>query len=54
MECFVKILNSKKLLTIFTQQSILDVWQGSKYVSVICYSSLGETEDVNKIDSVTM
>ena len=29
------MLNSFQLLTIFTKSSILDVWQGSEYPSVI-------------------
>ena len=36
MEQFVKIVNGIKLLTVFTKSSILDVWMGSKYTSVIC------------------
>ena len=35
MECFVKIVNSYRSLTISTKCSILDVWQGSKYASVL-------------------
>ena len=33
IELFVKIVKSKKLLTIFVKTSILDVWQGSEYAS---------------------
>ena len=36
------------------QHSILDVWQGSEYVSVICYSLFGKIGDTNKIDSVAV
>ena len=34
MELYVKIVNDIKLLTIFTESSILDFWMGSKYTSV--------------------
>ena len=34
MEPFVKIVNSIKLLIIFTKGFILDVWLGSKYTPV--------------------
>ena len=54
MECFAKMVNGKKSLTIFLKQSILDVQQGSEYTSAIYYSLLGKTEDPNNIDSVTM
>ena len=37
MDCFVKIVNGLNLLTFFVRHSILDVWQGSKYTSVIYY-----------------
>ena len=30
---FGKIVNSLKLLTIFTKRSILDIWQASEYAS---------------------
>ena len=33
---------------------MLDDWLNTKYASVICYSLFGETEDANKIDSVTI
>ena len=36
------------------KHSILDVWQGSEYASVICYSLFGKTEDGNKTDSAAM
>ena len=42
MESFAKIVNGENLLTIFIEHSILDVWQNSKYVSVI-YHSMFET-----------
>ena len=35
MEQFVKIVHGIKLLTVFTKSSLLDVWMGSKYTSVI-------------------
>ena len=41
MACFVKI-------------AILDIWQSSKYASVIDYLLLGKIEHANKIDSVAM
>ena len=37
MDCFVKIVNGLNLLTFFVRHSTLDVWQGSKYTSVIYY-----------------
>ena len=33
MDCFSKILNGWKLLFIIAKRSILDVWQGSEYIS---------------------
>ena len=42
MEGFVKIVDSWKLLTIFVELSILDVWQRSKYAYVWrlkCYAN---------------
>ena len=33
MECFEKIVNTFHQLTILAKRSILDVWQGLKYVS---------------------
>ena len=54
MEYFAKIVDGIKLLTFFVKHSILDIWQGSDYASVISYSLFGKTEDVNKNDSVTM
>ena len=32
MELFVKIVNGLKLLAIFGESTILDIWQGSEYV----------------------
>ena len=32
----------------------LDVWEGSEYASVICYSLFGKIEDANKLDSVAV
>ena len=40
------------MLTIFRKHTILDVWQDSEYISVICYSLFGKIEDTNAIDSV--
>ena len=40
------------MLTFFAKHSNLDVRQGSKYASVICYSLFGKTDDANKIISV--
>ena len=37
IDCFVKIVNGLNLLNFFVRHSILDVWQGSKYTSVIYY-----------------
>ena len=34
MKAFLKIVNVFQSLTIFAKSSILDVWQGSEYVSV--------------------
>ena len=35
MKRFAKIVNNWKPLTFFAKRSILDVWQGSEYTSVI-------------------
>ena len=35
MELFAKIVSGFRPLTVFTKTSILNVWQGSKYTSVI-------------------
>lgn len=35
MELFVKKVNSLKPLNVFTKSSIFDIWQGSKYASVL-------------------
>ena len=40
--------NSQWLKTFFVKHSILDIWQGSKYESVICYPLFGKIEDSNK------
>ena len=37
MELFAKIMNSFQPLTILEKRSILDVWQGSEYASVVTY-----------------
>ena len=34
MEFFVKIVNNFHPLTVFTKNSILDIWQGSKYTAI--------------------
>ena len=34
-ERFTKIINIKRLLTIFAKNYIIDVWQGFRYVSVL-------------------
>ena len=52
IECFAKIVSGQRLLTFFVKHSILDVWQGSQYASVICHSLFGIIEYANKIDSV--
>ena len=31
----------------FVEYSILDIWQGSEFASVICYSLFGKIEDNN-------
>ena len=46
------MLNCYKLLTIFGIHSILDIWQSTKYTSVIYYL-FQKIEDANKIDSRT-
>ena len=38
MELFAKIANSLQPQTFFTKSFILDVWQGSEYVSLFFYS----------------
>ena len=43
-----------KAVNFFDKHSILDVWQGSGYASVICYLLSGKIEEANKIDSVAM
>ena len=40
MECFVKIVNGFKLLTVFPKPFILDVWQGSEYASYLRKTTL--------------
>ena len=54
MEFFAEIVNRWKSFTFFVKHSILDVWQGSEYASVICYSLFVKIEDANKIDSVAV
>ena len=48
--------NSQCLIAVnfFVKQSNLNVWQGSKCTSVICYSLFGTIETANKIASVAM
>ena len=41
MELFAKMVNGLKLLTVFTKSSILDVWQGSEYDSIIITIAFG-------------
>ena len=38
MELYVNIRNSLKLLAIFENSFMLDVWLGSKYASEVCFS----------------
>ena len=40
--------------TFLGKHSIVDIWQGSKYASAICYSLFGKIDDAKKIDSVPM
>ena len=40
-ECFMKMISNFKPLTIFPKHSILDVWQGSKYVSETLKAATG-------------
>ena len=35
MDCFVKIVNGLNLVTFFVRHSVLNVWQGSKYISAV-------------------
>ena len=37
MEIFEKIVNDFQQLAIFAKDSILDVWLGSEYTSVLCW-----------------
>ena len=37
MQCFAKIVIAEKALTIFPKNSILDIWQGSEYASVLAF-----------------
>ena len=46
VECYIKII------IFFIKHFILDVWQNSEYVSVICYSLFWKIEGTNKIDLV--
>ena len=41
MEIFTKIVNNQKVLSIFAERSILDIWQGSDHVSEFyhCFNS---------------
>ena len=43
-----------KTVNFFVKHSILDVWQGSEYTSVTCYSLFGKIEDSDNINSVAM
>ena len=54
MEFLAEIINRWKPFTFFVKHSILDVWQGSEYASVICYSLFVRVEDASKIDSVAV
>ena len=50
----MELQEKEKAVNFFVKHSILDVWQGSEYASVICYSLFAKIEDANKIDSVAM
>ena len=55
MEFFCK--NSQRLRAdnfFFVKHSILDVWQGSEYAYVMCYSLLGKIVNTKKMDSFAM
>ena len=39
-----------KAVNFFVKHSILDIWQGFEYASVICYSFFGEIEEANEFD----
>lgn len=39
MQCFAKIVNTKKPLTMFAKHYLLDVWAGSEYTSG-CYAEI--------------
>ena len=55
MKWFAKIVKVTKSHSLFfVKHSILDVWQGSEYASVIYYSLFYKTDDANKIDSGAM
>ena len=43
-----------KSVNFFVKHSILDVWQGSEYPSVIWYSLIGKFVDTKKTDSVAV
>ena len=47
MECFTKIVNGFKQLTIFSKHSILDVWEGSEYgfLKLFCRGSKRDKQD---------
>ena len=43
-----KIERFVNIIIFFLKHSMLDVWQNSKYTSVICYSLFGKIEGTNK------
>ena len=43
-----------KAVNFFVKHSILDVWQGSEYTSIICYPLFGKIENADNINSVAM
>ena len=53
-QCLEKNSQCLEVVNFFVKHSILDVRQGSKYTSVICYSLFEKIEDTNKIDSVAV
>ena len=54
LESFAKIIDSEKLLTVFTKHFILDVWQSSEYVSSKHYENFGIYILLGKNLSATM
>ena len=51
---FCKSSQQWKAVNFFVKHSNLDVWKGTEYASLICYSLFEKIDDADKIDSVAM